>query len=64
MGRKAFDLMVATHSDIFRKIAIYDRSWYLPDLYIKELKKNKGFFAVKAKYELLSNADGHAVSPA
>lgn len=57
MHKKAFDLMVATHSDIFRRIARYDGEWYLPNLYIKELKEKEGFSIVKEKYELLAKGD-------
>jgi len=55
MGKKAFDLMVAAHSDIFRRIGIYDdKKWYLPDLYLKEIRENEGFYLIKGKYELLA----------
>ena len=46
MRRRAFDLMVATHSDIFRRMAIYDGRWHLPRLYVKELKEKQGFSTV------------------
>lgn len=57
MRRRAFDLMVATHSDIFRRMAIYDGRWHLPRLYVKELKEKQGFSIVKEKYELLAKGD-------
>ena len=55
--KKAFDLMVAMHSDIFRKVARYNGKWGLSNLYIKELKAKEGFSIVKAKYELLARGD-------
>ncbi|MDY6950093.1 MAG: hypothetical protein SWE60_01140 [Thermodesulfobacteriota bacterium] len=54
MSKKAFDVMVATHSDIFRRIARHDRGWYLSNLYIKALNQEEGFQIVKAKYALLA----------
>jgi hypothetical protein len=53
MSPKAFDLMVAANSEIFRKINMYDEKWYIPDLYLKELMLKSGFTVIKAKYELL-----------
>jgi hypothetical protein len=61
MRKKAFDLMVAIHSDIFRKMARYDGKWALPNLYIKELKAKEGFSIVKAKYELLAQGDNYSL---
>jgi hypothetical protein len=54
MSKIAFDLLVAAHSDIFRKIGTYDKEWYLPHQYLKKLKQKKGFDLIKAKYERLS----------
>ena len=57
MGKRAFELMVAAHGDIFRRIGVYDhrnRKWYLPNLFLEELTKKKGFPLIKAKYEHLA----------
>ena len=54
MSKIAFDLLVAAHSDIFRKIGIYNKEWYLPYQYLKKLKEKKEFDLIKAKYERLS----------
>jgi hypothetical protein len=54
MSKKAFDLMVGANSHIFRKVAIYDGSWYLPGRYLKELGAKKDFALVRAKYKLLA----------
>ena len=54
MSKTAFDLMVATHASIFRRIARYDGRWYLSNLYIKALNEEEGFRIVKAKYDFLA----------
>jgi hypothetical protein len=59
---QAFDLMVARHSDIFRSIGKFDKRWYLPDAYLKELSMQGAFELVKAKYE--AEARTHRRAPA
>ena len=55
MGKRALDLMVAVHSDIFKKIGIYDDGrWYISDLYLNELIMKENFSLIKEKYELLA----------
>jgi hypothetical protein len=54
MSKIAFDLLVAEHSDIFRRIGTYNKEWYLPCQYLKNLKEKEGFNLIKAKYERLS----------
>ena len=54
MRRKAFDLMVAAHSELFRTMAKYNGRWRLPGPYVKELKEKEGFSVVKEKYELMA----------
>jgi hypothetical protein len=53
MKRKAFDLMVAENSEIFRKTASYCRRWYLSNLYLKELSRKQHFDLISTKYEWL-----------
>ena len=64
MSKKAFDLMVARHRDIFRVIFIYEKKWYVPYLYLKELLRNDGFHIVKAKYEFLAKNGNRSFRPA
>lgn len=54
MSKIAFDLLVIAHLDMFRRIATYNKGWYLPYLYLKKLKEKKGFDLIKAKYEVLA----------
>jgi hypothetical protein len=61
MSKKAFDLLLCEHSDIFRSIGIYDKKWYLPDLYLKEVVKKEGFDLIMLKYESLAK-NGKSVS--
>jgi len=64
MGKRAFDLMVAVHSDIFKKIGIYDdRRWYVSDLYLSELSVKEGFSLIKEKYELLARERRYSYRP-
>jgi hypothetical protein len=62
MEKMAFDLMVSSHSDLFRTIGIYDdktRQWYLPNLYLKEIMMKKGFSLIKDRYVLLSKENSN-----
>jgi hypothetical protein len=54
MEGKAFDLMVAKHSGLLRKLAIHKDQWCLPAWYVEELKDKKEFELIKAKYEILA----------
>jgi hypothetical protein len=54
MKRKAFDLMVARHCDIFRTVGKFSKRWYLPERYLRELAGRKEFDLISAKYELLA----------
>lgn len=58
MRRKAFDLMVARHCDIFRTVGTYAKRWYLSDLYLKELSQKEYFDLILAKYELEARKSG------
>lgn len=58
MSKEAFDMMVAAHGSVFRRIARYDGRWYLSNLYIKALHEEPGFHVVKAKYALLAVRQG------
>ena len=54
MRRKAFDLMVASNCEIFRAVGKYSQRWYLPNLYLNELARNRHFGLVSAKYERMA----------
>ena len=54
MRRKAFDLMVASHCEIFRRVGKFSQRWYLPDLYLEELTRNRHFGLISAKYERMA----------
>lgn len=57
MSQKAFDLLVAENCELFRRIGRYTEKWYLPDLYLKELREKEGFHLIIAKYEWLAKGD-------
>jgi hypothetical protein len=54
IGKKAFDLMVAKHCDLFRSVGTYINKWYLSDLYLKELSEKEFFDFLTAKYERMT----------
>jgi hypothetical protein len=54
MSDRAFDLLLANHSSIFRKIGHHDKRWFFPDLYLEETAKREGFSVVREKYEWLA----------
>jgi hypothetical protein len=60
MKRRAFDLMVAKNSEIFRAVGKFTQRWYLPDLYLKELSRKKDFLFISAKYELMAKSRRHS----
>lgn len=55
MRRKAFDLMVASHCDIFRVVGKFSQRWYLPNLYLEELARKRHFGLISAKYERMAS---------
>jgi hypothetical protein len=54
IGKKAFDLMVAKHCDLFRSVGTYINKWYLSDLYLKELSEKEFFDFLTGKYERMA----------
>jgi len=54
MRKKAFDLMVAENCETFRTVGMFDKRWYLSDLYLKELSEKSFFELVAAKYEMMA----------
>ena len=63
MSKRAFDLMVASHRDIFRGICIYEQNWQIPDAYLDEISGRDRFYFIKAKYEYLAIAGKRTLSP-
>ena len=57
IGKKAFDLMVAKHCDLFRSVGTYINKWYLSDHYLKELSEKEFFDMLTAKYERMAKAE-------
>jgi hypothetical protein len=62
MKKRAFDLMVAKHCDIFKMVGRYAKRWYLSDLYLKELSENAYFNVVTTKYERMAQTAQEAGS--
>lgn len=54
MSKRAFDILLCEHSDVFRRIGIYDEKWYLPNLYLNEILEKEGFDLIVSKYEFLA----------
>jgi len=54
MSQRAFDLLLCEHSDVFRRMGLYDEKWYLPNLYLKEIMEKEGFDLIVSKYEFLA----------
>jgi hypothetical protein len=54
MKQRAFDLLVAAHRDLFAPIMKYEGRWFIPELYMEELCRNRDFPFVKGKYEMLA----------
>ncbi|RPJ78996.1 MAG: hypothetical protein EHJ94_08675 [Deltaproteobacteria bacterium] len=58
MKRKAFDYLVASHSSLFKKIAVRkENGWYIPDESLAMLKKIAGFSLIKGKYDFLASRE-------
>jgi hypothetical protein len=54
MSSRAFDLLVSSHCDIIKLMGKYDERWYLPTLYLEEIREKRGFELVRMKYQALS----------
>ena len=51
MSEKGFGLLMAEHSDIFKRIGRYEGNWRIPDLYLAEISQREAFLLIKGKYE-------------
>ena len=56
MSREGFDRLLASHSDLFKRIGKYGGKWYFADRYLEELLQKEGFAFVRAKYEWLARS--------
>jgi hypothetical protein len=63
MSKIAFDLLVAENINTFRKIGTYNKEWYLPYQFLKNIKEKNGFDLLKAKYESLARNYGKSHPP-
>jgi hypothetical protein len=54
MSEKAFGLLMAEHSDIFKRIGRHEGNWCIPDLYLAEISQREVFPLIKRKYEWLA----------
>jgi hypothetical protein len=54
MSTKAFDMLLASHSNFFKKMGKYEGKWFLPDHYLYELLRKEGFVYIRGKYEWLA----------
>jgi hypothetical protein len=51
MSLMAFDLLLASHPGLFKKLGKYEGKWFFPDSYLDELSRKTGFRFIRAKYE-------------
>jgi hypothetical protein len=54
MSPEAFDLLLASHSDLFKKMGKYEGKWFFPDRTLDELSRKAGFRFIRAKYSWLA----------
>lgn len=54
MTRQGFDLLLASHSDLFKRIGKYEGKWFFADRYLEEILRKNEFAFVRAKYEWLA----------
>jgi hypothetical protein len=54
MSEKAFGLLMAEHSDVFKRIGRYEGVWSIPDLYLAEISRTEAFSLIRRKYEWLA----------
>jgi hypothetical protein len=54
MSERAFGLLMAAHSDIFKRIGKYEGNWCIPELYLSEINQKEAFSPIKGKYEWLA----------
>jgi hypothetical protein len=62
MSEKAFGLLMAEHSDVFKRIGRYDGIWSIPDLYLAEISRTEAFSLIRRKYEWLARKETRSPS--
>ena len=60
MSEKAFGLLMAEHSDVFKRIGRYEGTWSIPDLYLAEISQREAFSLIRGKYEWLARKAGRS----
>jgi hypothetical protein len=56
MSREGFDRLLASHSDLFKRVGKYGGKWFFPDRYLEELFQKREFALVRVKYEWLARS--------
>jgi hypothetical protein len=56
MSREGFDRLLASHSDLFKRIGKYGGKWFFADRYLEELLQKEEFAFVRVKYERLARS--------
>jgi hypothetical protein len=64
MSREGFDRLLASHSDLFKRIGKYGGKWFFADRYLEELFQKEEFAFVRAKYEWLAGSQSKGTGPA
>ena len=63
MSHDGFDRLLASHSDLFKRIGKYEGKWFFADRYLEELLQKEEFGFVRAKYEWLAERQEKGGSP-
>jgi hypothetical protein len=64
MSHEGFDRLLASHSDLFKRIGKYGGKWFFADRYLEELLQKEEFAFVRAKYEWLARSQFQGTGPA
>jgi hypothetical protein len=64
MSHEGFDRLLASHSDLFKRIGKYEGKWFFADRYLEELLEKEAFAFVRAKYEWLARSRHKGTGPA
>jgi hypothetical protein len=56
MSHEGFDRLLASRSDLFKRIGKYGGKWFFADRYLEELLQKEEFAFVRAKYERLARS--------
>lgn len=61
MSKRALDLLVANHSNVFKMIGRYVDGWRVPKSYLNEVLEKQDFHLVREKYEWLARGGRNLV---